>query len=48
MNIDTDRNGTGYTILVEGVLGADWSGWFAGLHITPHGEAEQSGIVLQQ
>lgn len=35
-----DRNGSGYMILVEGVLGADWSDWFAGLDITPHGERE--------
>jgi hypothetical protein len=40
MNIETDRNGSGYVILVEGILGADWSDWFAGLDITPHGERE--------
>ena len=28
----------GYAILVEGVLNADWSDWFAGLQVVPQGE----------
>jgi hypothetical protein len=50
MNINTDRDGTRYTILIEGILGADWSDWFAGLHITPHGDRETiiTGCVPDQ
>lgn len=40
MSIDTNHNGTGYVILVDGILGADWSDWFAGLRVVPHGERE--------
>lgn len=40
MSINAEGGGTEYTILVEGRLSADWSDWFAGLHIAPYGEAE--------
>lgn len=40
MNIETNHSGIGYSILVEGILDADWSDWFAGLRVAPHGERE--------
>ncbi|NTU83208.1 MAG: hypothetical protein HGA45_28195 [Chloroflexales bacterium] len=50
MNISSNHNGIGYTILVEGILGADWSDWFTGLRVAPHGERETmiTGYVPDQ
>lgn len=40
MSTNTDGNGAEYTILVDGLLSADWSDWFAGLRVLPHGKRE--------
>lgn len=40
MSTGSNHSGIGYAILVEGILGADWSDWFTGLRVTPHGERE--------